>query len=478
MRLSVGEVCAATGAAALVGEDVALAGDVVVDSREVAPGSTFVAFEGGHADGNAFAGQALAAGASCVVLTRHPGDALLADARERGAAVLVARGGETGAFLLDLAGAWRARHPEWLVVGVTGSVGKTTTKDMLRAAFGSGRATFATRGNLNNLIGLPLTLLSVPDGTEVVVAEMGLEHAGEIALMAACARPTLACITNVGTSHIGNVGSREGIARAKAEVVSGMRASGSLAPTLALTSANDYAPLIAREYAAPAGVRVLWCGERGEDDARATDVRVMADGTTAFTAHLPGGWEGAVTLPVPGRQAVGDALLALALADAAGQDLARAVAALATMERTGMRLEVRRSASGVTVIDDSYNASPASMAAALDVLRTLDVPGRRVAALGEMGEMGAEAPRLHALVGAYAAATRPDALVAVGGALADALAEGAVDVGFPADRICRVADVGEAQELLRGMLSRGDAVLVKASRSQGLDRLAKGVLSL
>lgn len=478
MRISVGDACRVTGARALAGEDVVLEGEMTVDSRQAGPGRSFVAFRGERTDGNDYARAALDALAPCVVLSREPDAGLVEEARARGQAVLRAKDDDCVSFLLALAHEWRRRNPQWLVVGVTGSVGKTTTKDMLRAAFGSQRRTFATRGNLNSLIGLPLTLLAVPEGTEVVVAEMGMNHAGDIARMAACAEPALACVTNVGTSHIGNVGSREGIARAKAEIVSGMAPGAGVAPALALTSTNDYAALIARDYAGPRGVEVLWCGEREADDVRASDVTLADDGTASFRLSLPGGWEGRGHLGVPGRQAVLDLELAMALAWRAGLDPARALEAVGSMERTGMRLEVRRSASGVTVIDDSYNASPASMAAALDVLRRISVPGRRVAALGEMGEMGDEAPRMHALVGAYAAAADPDLLVLVGGALADECAQGALAVGYPADRVARAADVEQALGLLSGTLAPGDAVLVKASRAQGLDRLAKGVLAL
>lgn len=477
LRLGVGDIAGVTGASVLLAGGYEVAGEVAIDSRAVRPGALFVAFSGARANGNDYLGAAVAAGAACVVATAEPAAELLGAARAAGCAVLRAEGDDGGAFLMRLASAWRERHPEWLVVGVTGSVGKTTTKDMLRAAFGSQRRTFATRGNLNNLLGLPLTILSVPEGCEVVVCEMGMEFSGEIGRMAACARPALACITNVGTSHVGNVGSREGIARAKAEIVSGMRPAAGVTCALALTSANDYTDFIAREFARPAGIDVLLCGEGADDDVRATNVVTEGDGTTSLTLATRS-WEGRVHVGVPGRQAVPDFLLAMALAERAGLDVGAAALACSDMERTGARLELARSAGGLTVVDDTYNASPSSMAAALDVLRELPCEGRRVAVLGEMAELGGDAAELHALVGAYAAATAPDLLVCVGGALASRVAEAALLVGFPANRVLRAADVAEALALLRGLVRPGDVVLAKASHAAGLDRLVKGVLDL
>ena len=182
-------------------------------------------------------------------------------------------------------------------------------------------------------------------------------------------------------------------------------------------------------------------------------------------------------LPIPGRHAIDDLALALSLVERAGLDVQKAASSLATLERTGMRLEVKTSPKGVTVVDDSYNASPSSMAAALDVFKSLRVEGKRFAVLGEMGEMGDEAPRLHALVGAYAAACAPDMLVLIGSDLASEMAEAALSVGFSGDAIERFENVDTALDTIGPILVAGDAVLVKASRSAGLDRFAKGVMS-
>ena len=223
LSMDIADLVLATGSQLLEGAPSArVEGTVEIDSRKVGAGSVFVAFLGEKVDGNDFAPAAVEAGASCVVVTREPDAALLALAHERGCAVVRPQDDDAEEFLLRLAHEWRVRHPNWLVVGVTGSVGKTTTKDLLRAGIASARRVHATQGNLNNLIGLPLTVLSAPDDAEVLVCEMGMNHPNEIRRMAACCAPTLAVITNVGTSHIGLLGSRENIARAKAEVVSGI----------------------------------------------------------------------------------------------------------------------------------------------------------------------------------------------------------------------------------------------------------------
>ncbi|MDY5271598.1 UDP-N-acetylmuramoyl-tripeptide--D-alanyl-D-alanine ligase [Tractidigestivibacter sp.] len=477
LSMDIADLVLATGSQLLEGAPSArVEGTVEIDSRKAGPGSVFVAFAGERVDGNDFASAAVEAGAACVVVTREPGAPLLSLARERGCAVVRPQLDDAEEFLLRLAHEWRARHPGWLVVGVTGSVGKTTTKDLLRAGIASARRVHATQGNLNNLIGLPLTVLSAPDDAEVLVCEMGMNHPGEIRRMAACCAPTLAVITNVGTSHIGLLGSREGIARAKAEVVSGMVASCGMGPLLVLTSANDYTPLIADGFARPAGVAVAYVGERDGDDVRATGVELAGTGAASFTVTCKDGWSRRVTPSVPGRQVVPDFLLAMAVVDALGLDRDAAADAMAAMPATSMRLAVSESPRGVRVIDDSYNASPSSMAAALDVLSEMDAAGMRVAVLGEMGELGREERRLHGYVGAYAAAKGLDMLVFVGGELAGEMAEAARTMGASEDRLQLFPTADTAVETLAPVFSRGDLVLVKASRSCGLDAFARGVL--
>ena len=479
LQLSMPEVVAATAADVLVGGGGRVT-DVVIDSRQVQQGSLFVCFSGERVDGNAYAPSAIERGAAAIALTAKPDDSLVQMAQDRGCTLLRAADDDPTEFVLRLASAWRKRNPQWVLVGVTGSVGKTTTKDMLAAGLSAGGKVHATSGNHNNLIGMSMTLLSADASDEFVVCEMGMDHAGELTRLAAVARPDLAVITNVGTSHIGNLGSREAIARAKAEICSGMRASddarASVPSRLIMTSDNDFGTLIESEYAAPAGIKVMRVGMTEECAVRARSVTLDDEGMPTVSIAFADGCELFVTLDVPGTHVVPDFLLAMAVVWRLGVDRANAANAISHMPRTGMRLEVKRAAGCPRVIDDSYNASPNSMAGALDVLCSMQCKGRRIAVLGEIGELGEDAARLHGYVGAYAAAKPLDLLAIVGGENADRMAEAALTMGFSQDKLERFADGAAALSALRGVFGEDDLMLVKASRFVGLDEFAKGVL--
>lgn len=476
IRMPIQDIAAATGAAVLVDAGTPVAGDVVIDSRKAAPGALFVAFPGERVDGNDYLAAAVEAGCAAVVASREPSEGLLALAAERGCSVLRAQGDDCEELMLRLAHAWRRLHPDWVVLAVTGSVGKTTTKEMLAAAASSQRRCHATRGNLNNLIGLPLTLMSAPEDSEVVVCELGMNHPGEIERLSRCCEPTLACITNVGTSHIGILGSRENIARAKAEVVCGMRDHGDLSRLLVMPSSCDFAGFVADGFARPTGVGVQTVGSHPGDVACAREVGVGADGCASLLLCFDDGWQRRITLGVPGAKVVDDLLLAMTLAWRLGLDRDAACDAVCAMRATSMRLDVRTAPSGARVIDDTYNAAPASMASSLDVLASLPCEGRRVAVLGEMGELGEQAERLHGYVGAYAAA-RVDLLVLVGGALAAQMGEAARTMGLSDDAVESFATVADAARVMGPVLGEGDVVLVKASRAAGLDEFVRSVLS-
>ena len=480
LQLSMPEVVAATAADVLVGGGGRVT-DVVIDSRQVQQGSLFVCFSGERVDGNAYAPSAIERGAAAIALTAKPDDSLVQMAQDRGCTLLRAADDDPTEFVLRLASAWRKRNPQWVLVGVTGSVGKTTTKDMLAAGLATRFATHATKGNFNNLIGLPLTLLAASPEDEVIVAEMGMNHKGELSRLTAVARPTVALITNVGTSHIGFLGSRENIARAKAEILEGMTATeeadGPVRPCLVLTDDNDFGGFIEQEFCAPAGVEVLRVGPAATSDVRAEGITLDGEGKPTFTLAFSDGWEREVTLDAPGRHVVSDFLIAMAIADRLGADRGVAADAIAHMPQTHMRLEVLSAPGKPRVIDDSYNASPSSMAAALDVLCSMDCTGRRVAVLGEVGELGDEAARLHGYIGAYAAAKPLDLLVFVGAEHSGEMAEAARTMGFSEDRLEVLESAERALEVIGPVLREGDLVLAKGSRSVGLDVFAKGVLA-
>lgn len=481
LDMTIADMLEATGAQLVCGDVASHITGVTIDSRNAEAGIVFVCFAGERVNGNRFAGPALEAGAAAVVLTEEPTDKLLATAQKTGGAVLRAADDDATEFLLKLAAAWRARNPQWIVVGVTGSVGKTTTKDMLAAGLATRYATHATKGNFNNLLGLPLTLLAASPEDEVVVAEMGMNQTGELARLTQVARPTVALITNVGTSHIGMLGSREAIARAKAEILEGMQPTDARADgvrsCLVLTDDNDFGAFIEEGYCVPAGVEVLRVGSSDASVVRAESIELDGEGKPCFVVSFDDGWSQKVALDVPGRHVVSDFLLAMAIADRVGANRKQVAEAIAHMPRTHMRLEVLSAPGKPRVIDDSYNASPNSMAAALDVLCSMECAGRRVAVLGEVGELGDEAPRLHGYMGAYAAAKPLDLLVFVGGENAGHMAEAARTMGFSEDRLEVLPSAQRALEVIGPVLAEGDLVLAKGSRFVGLDVFAKGVLA-
>lgn len=479
--LDVASICAVTGSTLLAGDGARIAKDVAIDSRDVVTDGLFVAFCGERVDGNAYAPAAIHNGAACVVLTADPTDELLDTAAKNTCAVVRAQDDDGEEFMLRLAQAWREMHADWFVVGVTGSVGKTTTKDMLAAAISAQYKTHATKGNFNNLIGLPLTILSAPEDTQVIVAEMGMNHPGEIARLAAAAHPTLAVITNVGTSHIGLLGSRENIAKAKAEIVSGMVQDSlegmQIKPCLYLVSSDDFSTYIATKYAQASAVATSYVGTSTHDNLSARNIKLTDEGYVCCDVYYEDGDIQPVQLPIPGKHLVNDYLLALAVADKLGINHKASIEGIQHMPQTHMRLEIVGGTDKPRIIDDSYNASPSSMAAALDVLASLPCRGRRIAVLGEMGEMGKMACELHNYVGAYAAAKPLDMLVLIGSEFVGGMREAAITMGMSDDKIEMFESVDAAIAALKPILEPHDVVLAKASRASALDQFVKGVLA-
>ena len=465
-----------TGARPWTGDAERVCRGCVIDSRKVGPDSIFVAFPGERVDGNDYARAAIDAGAAAVVLTREPSRDLLRAADERGCAVFTCE--DPTEFLLLLAQGYRARM-RCTVVGVTGSIGKTTTKDVLAALLSTGYRVHVTRGNYNNLIGMPLTILDAPRDTEVLVLEMGMDGFGQIERLSRCAQPTYAVITKIGTSHIGLLGSRENIARAKAEIVSGMPPSSENFEghhaALVLNGEDDYTPFIIENFARPAGIDVVLCGTSEDDDVSARGIELGEDGCPSFDLTFEDGAQIRTRLSVTGAQSVVNALFAIAVARRLGIPQHAVEEVLGSIEITGRRTEVRRSACGARIIDDSYNAAPESMAAALDLLRSLPADGDRIAVLGEMGELGDEGARLHELTGAYAAASHPDLLVCVGGENARRMAQAARLMGMAEDAVRVLPDTEAVISRLAGSLGAADLVLVKGSRFVGLDRFVEEV---
>jgi UDP-N-acetylmuramoyl-tripeptide--D-alanyl-D-alanine ligase len=434
-----------------------------VDSRLVRPGQLFVALAGQRTDGHEFLGAAAAAGAAALVVSRDPA------ARELDALgdVTVLQVPDSLRALHALATAWRARFDP-LVVGVTGSIAKTSVKEAIATVLAADRRTVRSEGNQNNEIGLPLTVLRLGPGDEAAVLEMGMYVGGEIRDLARIARPRIGVVTAVLGVHLSRIGTLDAVEDAKAELVEALPPDG-----VAILNADD--PRV-RRMAARTRARVTTYGFAPDADVGAEDVASSGLDGMRFTIRIPSDRPGEAPrraparIPALGRLSVHNALAGAAAGLAAGMAPDAVVAALAGGWAAPHRGRVV-SAGGITIIDDTYNASPASMVAALELLSGL--PGRRVAVLGGMLELGDLAEAGHREVGRAAAGTC--ALLCVVGAGAEGIAAGAAEAGMPADRIVRTSNRGDAETRLEALLRPGDVVLVKASRGIELELLVEAL---
>lgn len=448
------ELAAATGGRLSVPSAGAVTIDAVTaDSRLVPAGRPlFIALVTASGDGHDHARDAVAAGAVAVLATRP-----------LSVEVPVVVVDDTWQALRRLATHVRSRLAP-TTVAITGSVGKTTVKDLTAAAVGAGRRTHAALGSYNNELGVPLTVLEMPADVEVLVAEIGARRSGNIAELAPIVAPDVAVVTAVAPAHLGIFGSIEAIAAAKAELVESLGPRGVAVLHLAderVAAMADRAP------------RVLTVAtDRTDADIHARGVVLDRRARARGTAVTPWG-EVDFALPVAGRHHVVNALFALAVAGELGVELTAAAAALSTAAVSKWRAAVLE-LGGVTVLDDAYNASPTAVTAALETLLAIEGPGRRIAVLGRMAELGAGAVAAHRDVGARCAALGVDHLVVVGDptdpdAEVAPLALGARVAGVP--EVTEVADAAAAASLVAGLVQPGDVVLVKASRVVGLEQV-------
>lgn len=456
---SVESLCAWTGGQRLRGRADQTFGGTVIDSRAVSPGDLFVAIVGPNHDAHRFVGDVLLAGAAgALVQTERVEETL---PRCDGFLVHV---DDTTKALADLARGHRAGF-DGPLVGITGSNGKTTTKELCAGILERVGPTLATRGNLNNHFGVPLTLLRRDAGDRHAVVEMGMNHRGEIAALAEIARPTIGVLTNVGTAHIEFLGSREAIALEKGDLLVSLPAEGT-----AVVGRDDPLAFAQRERTA---ARVLSFGRDPRADLRASALRFLSEGAWAFALETP---FGAASVRVPGlsETIVENALAAAGGALAAGASLEDVVEGLARHPGVPGRMQPRPLANDVLVIDDSYNANPQSMRSALETLARLDAGGRRHAALGAMGELGESAEAAHREVGRHAATLGLDGLFLIG-EMADRVAEGAREGGMDRDRIEIAGDHVALARALAARLGKGDRVLVKGSRAARMERLIQAL---
>ncbi|GMU69683.1 MAG: UDP-N-acetylmuramoyl-tripeptide--D-alanyl-D-alanine ligase [Steroidobacteraceae bacterium] len=439
---TLGEFARACGGR-LVGADRAYTG-VSTDTRSLRAGEMFVALQGPRYNAIEFVGAAAAAGAAAVVVTA---------ARDAQVAQIIVP--DTLAALTRAAADWRGRFAIPLI-GVAGSNGKTTAKEMTAAILGEAGNCLATQGNLNNHIGVPVTLLRLDATHEFAVIEIGANRPGEVAALAALARPGIGLVTNAGAEHLEGFGSLEGVARAEGELFAALAADG-----VAVVNHDDtYCGL----WHGMTRARVVTFGLTPGADFHARDIEtaVGAEGfATRFTLCSPGG-EVAVRLRLAGRHNVANALAAAAAAVAAGATLAHVAAGLAAMRAVKGRLNFRTTRAGAWLVDDSYNANPSSMRAGIDVLAALG--GRRWLAIGDMGELGAHAGAAHADIGRYAREHGIERLFATGPLSALAVETfGAGAQWFPdAEALTRELDAALAADV---------RLLVKGSRSNRLERV-------
>ncbi|MCI9225296.1 MAG: UDP-N-acetylmuramoyl-tripeptide--D-alanyl-D-alanine ligase [Acutalibacter sp.] len=442
MKYTLSEIAAMTGGKILGGDpDTAVTG-FFTDSREARPGLMFVPIRGENLDGHSFIAPALEKGAAASFTDRpmEPAGPLLLVEDCRAALQMAAQ-----------------KHRERFcipIVGVTGSVGKTTAKELAALAIGAGHNVLKTPGNANSQVGVPITVCAIDGGHTAAVVEMGVSMPGEMERIARVVKPTCGIITTIGTSHIEFMKSRENILSEKAKLAD------YLTPEAPLFVCGDNDLLASLDGGGRFRVVTFGLGESCQ--WRAVDIREDGEGQT-FTCHAPDGRVQQVRLPVPGGHIACDALAALAAADFLGVPLESAARALCGYTPPSMR-QVISDVGGVCLIDDSYNASPDSMRSAIDLLAGRDIPGRRIAVLAGMRELGDYTRDGHLLTGAYARERGIDALIAVGelgGIIAEGFGSGAL----------RAGGNPEAWELLREMLRPGDAVLVKGSRGMKTEEI-------
>ncbi len=498
IELDLAAVAAAVGGRAPAGTAaLRVSGPVVTDSREAGPGSLFVARVGAHADGHDFADEAAVRGAVAAVGTRPAGrlpTVVLDPAAPRPAAP-----GAVGLQAADIA-LGRLTHAVLgvapaTVVGVTGSSGKTSTKDLLAAVLGTAGATVAAQGSYNSEVGVPLTALRVRSDTAFLVLEMGARAGGHLAYLASIAPPDVAVVLNVGSAHLGEFGSRAAIAAAKAELVAALAPGG-----LAVLNLDDPA-VAAMADRLPAGARLLRTGESPGADVRAVDTALDAAARASFTLVTPDG-EARVSLRLHGAHHVHNALAVAAVAVGLGLAVPDVAAALsAATPASGGRMQVTERPDGVTIVNDAYNANPESMRAALRALAAMTAASasgaRRPAAtasgaggpaagsgqrrswavLGEMLELGADSVDEHDAIGRLAVRLDVSRLVAVGDG-ARAMHLGAAHEGSWGVESAWVPDVAAARRLLDAELEPGDVVLVKSSRDAGLRGLGDSLAAV
>lgn len=466
MQWTVEEVARALGVAPPRGLDaLARLAGVSIDSRTVARGELFFAIHGPRHDGHKFVLAALESGALAAVVARDRLPGFPEPLRSKLFAVT-----DTLAALQGLAQAVRAR---WggRVAAVTGSAGKTTTKEILAALLAARFRVLKSEGNLNNEYGLPLQLLRLEDADQAAVVELGMSHAGELKRLAEIAQPDVGVVTRVAPVHLEFFASVDAIALAKRELIEGLAGGLAGSKSVAVLNADD--PRVAR-FAEVAPGRVVTFGFARNADFRAENIDDC--GAEGSTFDFVGPQDRArLTLPLAGRHNISNALAALAAASVWGVGAAEARQVFPQLEPAGMRGRVLRYDAGFSVINDCYNSNPVALAAMIDLLLHTPVSGRRIAAVGEMLELGPTSPQLHREAGRAAAASgKLDWIIGVQGD-SESFLRGAIEAGQPTGQTQFFASSAEAAGFVRKLVARGDLLLIKGSRGVKMERIVEAL---
>lgn len=433
---------------------------VCVDSRRVKPGDLFIPLKGEHRDGHDYILSAVEAGASGFLTEKPGGDVSLAISR--------------GAFAIEVESSLDAlqriareygRTLDVTVVGITGSTGKTTAREMAASVLRKRFKVVSSEKNFNNEIGLPLTILSAGPETEIVVVEMAMRGKGQIARLAEIARPQIGLVTGIGRAHLELLGTEKAIAEAKAELLRSLPADGAAA----LNADNPWTPYLAQTTSADVTTFGIFGG-----DLKAERIEIDLFGRPTFKI-VGRGISEKVCLPVPGRHNAYNALAAASIASILGLEPSEIAVGLAETKLPEMRMEILTTAEGVTLLNDAYNANPESMSAGLTALSDMRLSGRRIAVLGDMLELGRAADECHLAIGREAADKKIDLLVTVG-ELGKLIAEGARRAGLDRGRVISFDSPEAAGMYLSENVKGGDAVLLKASRGVGLERAVEALL--
>lgn len=459
VRLTAGEIASACGGVVAAGEAGQAIGRVSIDTRTLAAGDLFAAIRGERFDGHAFLADAVAGGAAALLVERAGRWRVPPLPQE----VVLIEVDDTVAGLQAAARDVRRRSGARLVA-ITGSAGKTTTKEITAEFLASRFRVFRNKGNLNNHIGLPLSLLELRARPEVAVVELGMNHPGEIRTLVGIAEPEVRVWTNVGDAHMGFFASADAIADAKAEILE------SAAPDHVLVANADDARVMARAARFPG--RTLTFGIDAPADVRAEHVRLRGLDGAAATLRTPAG-QAPLDTPLLGRANLSNILAAAAVAHHFGIPPSECAARAAALQPAAHRGELLRLPGGLTIIDDSYNSSPAALKRALETVKAASGSARKAAVLGEMLELGGHAERLHRECGEAAADAGLDLLVTVGGAPAAALADAAVARGMAPSRVVHVPASDEAARVAVERMRPGDLVLVKGSRGVRTDAVVE-----